>query len=347
MGQPGYNPDGKMPDLFKSPGGSTVDMSKLKDGAGSIWDSLSTGAAKLFHGFGELAKEADTGQKKVAEGAKEITAATPPAKSWLDSLGNSLIELAKKAMVSDAVIGQISLHSGGFGGKGGIVNASFNPGVGGFGANDNLARALGGGAGRISARDMRNINPEMAAYIRQSAIAHGINPDIALRIANTEGLRGSIPGVHNTVGDKGTSFGPFQLHYASRIPGLTLGGLGDAYTRATGHHASDARHWKEQTDFAMEQARKGGWGPWHGRFGAGIGVHDGIGAMPRPVPVVQPPPRQQQMVEHHHHIYVGGKQVAHEVSKQMAKAGRFPGSTGGPDTYGNHHGPATHLTDVA
>ena len=157
---------------------------------------------------------------------------------------------------------------------------------------------MDGGGSRspgISARDMRDVNPQMAEYIRQSALARGIDPNVALRIANSEGLRGSIPGVRNTPGDKGTSFGPFQLHYASRIPGLRNGGLGDAYTRATGHHASDPKHWQEQIDFALDQAREGGWGPWHGRYGARIGVWDGIGtvrpqAMPKPGDGTRIPP---------------------------------------------------------
>jgi|GEM_PF-2663986 len=141
-----------------------------------------------------------------------------------------------------------------------------------------------GGYRGLSARDMRDVNPEMADYIRQSAIAQGIDPNVALRIANSEGLRGSIPGVRNTPGDKGTSFGPFQLHYGSNIPGLTLKGLGDRYTRETGHHASDPKHWKEQIDFALRTARKEGWGAWHGRIGAGIGLRDGIGTV-RPIPI--------------------------------------------------------------
>ena len=142
----------------------------------------------------------------------------------------------------------------------------------------------GAAGGPISRKDMRDVNPQMAEYIRQSALAHGIDPNVALRIANSEGLRGSVPGVRNTPGDRGTSFGPFQLHYGSNIPGLTLKGLGDRYTRETGHHASDPKHWKEQIDFALRTARKEGWGAWHGRYGARIGIWDGIGTV-KPVPI--------------------------------------------------------------
>ena len=170
---------------------------------------------------------------------------------------------------------------GGFTGNGGVPRG---PSAGGSSSSGPLpmGRDVGSAPG-ISARDMRNINPEIAAYIRNSAARHGIDPNVALRIANSEGLRGSTP-THMTPGDKGTSFGPFQLHYKSRVPGLTLGGLGDAYTRETGHHASDAQHWKEQIDFAMKNARRSGWGAWHGRIGARVGVWDGIGTYNGPVP---------------------------------------------------------------
>jgi len=204
------------------------------------------------------------------------------------------------------LIHNASLGGSGFGGFGGRGYGGGNPNVTGGGSGRGYSGADAavmppgdsssssgsgmpqGGSGRsypgISARDMRGINPQMAAYIRNSAARHGIDPDIALRIANSEGLRGSIPGVRNTPGDKGTSFGPFQLHYASKIPGLTLGGLGDVYTRETGHHASDPAHWKEQIDFAMKNARKSGWGAWHGRIGARVGLRDGIGTYNGPIP---------------------------------------------------------------
>ena len=197
---------------------------------------------------------------------------------------------------------------GGGGGGSGLQKASFSPGGGGFGGGGGsgfggaLRRASvgggsggsglggvgggvprygGGSGGGISARDLRNIDPQFAAHIRASALSQGIDPDIALRIANSEGLRGSNPN-RLTPGDyengKPTSFGPFQLHYGRS------GGLGNRYTAETGHHASDPQHWKEQIDFALRTARKEGWGAWYGRRGAGIGVRDGIGTV-KPVPM--------------------------------------------------------------
>ncbi|POR40228.1 hypothetical protein [Methylobacterium sp. V23] len=226
-------------------------------------------------------------------------------------------------LIQKAGYGGISAPGGGYGGGGyrGVgsipplglpspldASGGGNPNVTGGGAGRGyggavLAPSEGGttlpgplGGARsvpgISARDMRNVHPEIAAYIRNSAARHGIDPNVALRIANSEGLRGSTP-TRMTPGDpdadkRFTSFGPFQLHYAGRGNGMGGRGLGDAYTRETGHHASDATYWKEQIDFAMKHARKGGWGPWHGRIGAGIGERQGIGTYTGPIPPAEP-----------------------------------------------------------
>ena len=98
---------------------------------------------------------------------------------------------------------------------------------------------------------------DQEAYIRRSAAARGINPDVAVAVAKSEGLNGYV-------GDKGTSFGPFQLHYKNNIPGLSNAGLGDTFTRRTGLDARDPSTWQQQVDFALDEAKKGGWGPWHG-----------------------------------------------------------------------------------
>ncbi|SEI14983.1 phage tail tape measure protein, TP901 family, core region [Methylobacterium sp. 275MFSha3.1] len=183
------------------------------------------------------------------------------------------------------LIQKASFGGSGSGGPGGIIRKSS---IGSAGGGAGVARGGGaapyvGGGGGISARDMRNIDPEFAAHIRASALSQGIDPDIALRIANSEGLRGSNPN-RLTPGDyengKPTSFGPFQLHYGRS------GGLGNRYTAETGHHASDPRYWKEQIDFALRTARKEGWGAWYGRRGAGIGLRDGIGTV-KPVPMAK------------------------------------------------------------
>lgn len=102
---------------------------------------------------------------------------------------------------------------------------------------------------------------EVEAYIRSAALSRGIDPNVAVRVAQSEGLNGGA----RAVGDAGSSFGPFQLHYGGLAGGPNAGtGLGDAFTRKTGLHARDSSTWKQQVDFSLDQARQGGWGPWHG-----------------------------------------------------------------------------------
>jgi hypothetical protein len=98
----------------------------------------------------------------------------------------------------------------------------------------------------------------VADYIQRAAISRGMDPSVALSVAKSEGLRGYV-------GDKGSSFGPFQLHYGNVAGGGNkVGGLGDVFTRTTGLDARDPRTWRAQVDFALGEAQRGGWGPWHG-----------------------------------------------------------------------------------
>ncbi|TGD94911.1 M23 family metallopeptidase [Methylobacterium nonmethylotrophicum] len=144
------------------------------------------------------------------------------------------------------------------------------------------AGAGGGGEpgvrGRPSLLNSGGASPEVVSYIRERAAALGIDPDTAVAVANTEGLRGyRLDGLRDRGGDQGTSFGPYQLHYRSNIPGLTNAGMGDDFTAATGKHASDKSTWKEQVDFALRHAAKHGWGNWHGARNNGISNWAGIG----------------------------------------------------------------------
>lgn len=119
---------------------------------------------------------------------------------------------------------------------------------------------------------------EQEAYIRQAAIARGIDPDIAVRVARSEGLnnwKSTIPGEE--------SYGPFQLHYGGRGQkgNLAARGLGDDFTKQTGLDAADPANWKQGVDFALDAARRQGWGAWYGWKGAkwqGIPRSGAIGA---------------------------------------------------------------------
>jgi murein DD-endopeptidase MepM/ murein hydrolase activator NlpD len=52
---------------------------------------------------------------------------------------------------------------------------------------------------------------DLAGIIRQGALRRGLDPRAVLAVASQEGLSGGI-------GDQGTSFGPFQLHYGGAFP---------------------------------------------------------------------------------------------------------------------------------
>lgn len=110
------------------------------------------------------------------------------------------------------------------------------------------------------------------SYIRHAAQKRGIDPEIAVKVAMSEG------GVTDPVrqsdvvkdGVREQSYGPFQLYMG--------GGLGNEFQQATGMHPSDPGAWQKGIDFALDKAKEGGWGPWYGAAKVGIGERDGIGA---------------------------------------------------------------------
>jgi len=114
----------------------------------------------------------------------------------------------------------------------------------------------------------------IADMIRQTAKKYGIDPETAIRVAQSEG------GLDDPVraGDNGSSFGPFQLHYGNVAQGgNAVAGLGDAFTKATGLDARDPNNVGAAIDFALQNVAKNGWGAFHGAARAGIGAFDGIG----------------------------------------------------------------------
>jgi hypothetical protein len=139
-------------------------------------------------------------------------------------------------------------------------------GRGGTGAASSPSTGSTSSSGGGSARGGES--PEVVAYIRQGAIARGIDPDTAVTAARSEGLKGFDPSRgHWSTGsnDAGTSFGPYQLHYASNIPGYRSRGLGDDFSRDTGLSARDIHNWKATTDYALDTAAtKHSWRDWHG-----------------------------------------------------------------------------------
>jgi hypothetical protein len=112
----------------------------------------------------------------------------------------------------------------------------------------------------------------MSAFIRAEASRLGINPDIALRVARSEGLGGFT-------GDAGSSFGAFQLHRGGIAPGGNrVSGLGDDFLRDTGLDPSNPANERQTITYALQKARQLGWAPFHGAARAGVGNWEGIGS---------------------------------------------------------------------
>jgi len=103
----------------------------------------------------------------------------------------------------------------------------------------------------------------MTQHIREMAIKYGISPEVALKVAKSEGLA-------QFLGDNGASGGAFQLY--------TKGGLGNEFQKETGLDPLDPANEKATIEYAMKRASQGGWGPWYGAAKVGVGKFEGIGA---------------------------------------------------------------------
>jgi hypothetical protein len=139
---------------------------------------------------------------------------------------------------------------------------------------------LTGGNASVSAGSQANVGSaqldynnkeQVKQYIRYAAAKRGIDPDVAVKVADSEGL-------NTYVGDNNSSFGPFQLHYGNVAGGgNAVGGMGDSFTQATGLDARDPRTIKEQIDYSLDAAKTNGWGAWHGAQRVGLSNYQGIG----------------------------------------------------------------------
>ena len=96
------------------------------------------------------------------------------------------------------------------------------------------ATSLGQGAMSL----IQSLTPAAGrSYIQQRAGALGLDPNAVLAVAGQEGLSGAI-------GDQGTSFGPFQLHWGGAMPSRFVGN----------QQASNAWAWSQPgIDYALSQ----------------------------------------------------------------------------------------------
>lgn len=120
-------------------------------------------------------------------------------------------------------------------------------------------------------------DPDLVAYIRESATQRGVDPDIALRVARSEGLAPGVwqSNVKNARGLREPSYGPFQLLVGGPGTGFPAG-MGNDFMKATGLDPRDPKTVRQQIDFALDQAKQGGWSPWYGAKKVGVGQWDGL-----------------------------------------------------------------------
>jgi hypothetical protein len=112
---------------------------------------------------------------------------------------------------------------------------------------------------------------QIETYIRQQAAAMGINPDIAVQVAKSEGLADGVWQSNlNYKGDREQSYGPFQLFMG--------GGLGNEFQDKFGKSPADPSSWMDQVTFSLGKAKEGGWAPWHGAKRVGLDRWAGIKA---------------------------------------------------------------------
>lgn len=107
--------------------------------------------------------------------------------------------------------------------------------------------------------------------IREEAVALGVDPEIAVRVAKSEGGLSDPTQqsryINPKTGKRETSYGPFQL--------LIGGGLGDKALKQ-GIDPRRPENLRAGVRFALSEARRTGWGPWYGAAKAGIGRWAGL-----------------------------------------------------------------------
>ncbi|WP_020493659.1 phage tail tape measure protein [Methylobacterium sp. WSM2598] len=229
----------------KAAAGSAESGAKAGQEAGqAIADGIRAKATEAGSAGQEAGSSAGQGVAKGVE--KEAPKIEEKAKSLWEKI---------KEIFSEPIKISFDLDTGAATGRARSTYVSLSGGGGGSFSGRALAVGGGAGIGHVASKADR------AAYIREAARRNGIDPEVALRVAQSEGF-------NEYTGDQGRSFGDFQL--------FTGGGLGNKALRE-GINVRDPNTWKEQIDFAMREAAKGGWTPWHGAKRVGIGPWQGIG----------------------------------------------------------------------
>lgn len=104
---------------------------------------------------------------------------------------------------------------------------------------------------------------KVVSIIKEEAAARGIDEDVAVRLADKEGLKANPAEAYQSFVGKGTenreeSYGVFQLN---------ANGIGAGFEEATGYKLNDPSLEAERAriQYALNHAAESGWGAWYGR----------------------------------------------------------------------------------
>lgn len=124
---------------------------------------------------------------------------------------------------------------------------------------------------------------EYESFLREAAAVRGINGDIAVRVANTEGGLTEPARLGDFSGApwySGKSWYALQLHWGGRGTSWEhfghTAGMGNTFTQVTGWQPGDPAAWRDAARYGLNRARTGGWSPWYGAASVGITSFMGI-----------------------------------------------------------------------
>src|SRR5436190_7227243 len=123
---------------------------------------------------------------------------------------------------------------------------------------------------------------DIERFIRDAASVRGINPDIAVRVCNTEGGVTEPARLGDFSGPpwySGKSWWALQLHYGGTgTPWQAFGHtacMGNGFSALTGWQPGDPSAWRDAARYGLNRARTGGWNAWYGA--ATVGIRDFMG----------------------------------------------------------------------
>lgn len=190
-------------------------------------------------------------------------------KAFGESLSRAMLNASTKAWDSFFEQAASLITTALFGGKGSAAATSITGGVAASAASAVTGVANDKKVTRAPLADIANT--DVASYIAKAASQRGIDPNVALNVAKSEGGLKSwnLQSTYMKNGVQEPSFGPYQLYMG--------GGLGNAFQKKTGLDPRLAANGPAGVDFALDHASKNGWGAWYGAGKAGISNWQGIG----------------------------------------------------------------------